>query len=159
MKSCFFIGHRETPESIAPLLANAIEKHITEKEVKEFIVGNYGAFDRMATRLLLEAKQKHPEISIMLLTPYLPTEKSRHVHDELIRYYPPDMEHVPKRFAIIRANRYVIAHCDYLIAYVWHPASNARELLEYAQRRKNKGQIQIENLASTSQGRPLVARR
>ena len=154
MKSCFFIGHRETPENIAPLLANAIEKHITEKGVTEFIVGTYGAFDRMAARLLLIAKEKHPEISIMLLTPYHPGEKTQHADNTLLYYYPPNMERVPKRFAIIRANRYMIAHCDYLIAYVWHPASNARDLLEYAQRLKKKGKIQIENLASTLQGQP-----
>ena len=29
----------------------------------------------------------------------------------------------------------MIEHVDYLIAYSWHPASNARELVEYAQRK------------------------
>ena len=38
--------------------------------------------------------------------------------------------------ALVRANRYMIDHCDYMIAYVWHAASNARELLEYARNRK-----------------------
>ena len=62
-------------------------------------------------------------------------------------FYPPGMEKVPKRFAIVRANRYMVAHCDYLIAYVWHTASNARELLEYAQRLEKRGRIHTENLA------------
>jgi len=57
------------------------------------------------------------------------------------------MERVPKRLAIVRANRYMIEHSDYLIAYVWHPASNARELLEYAQKLESHGKIHIENLA------------
>lgn len=47
-------------------------------------------------------------------------------------YYPPNMERVPRRVAIVRANRYMVDHVDYLIAYAWHPASNARELVEYA---------------------------
>ena len=42
------------------------------------------------------------------------------------------MESVPRKIAIVRANRYVVDHVDYLIAYAWHPASNAQELLEYA---------------------------
>ena len=147
MKSCFFIGHRETPETVAPLLAKAIEEHITVKGVNEFIVGSYGTFDRMAVRLLMQAKEKHPELSIMLLTPYHPIERKHRTYHELITYYPPDMEQIPKRFAIVRANRYMIAHCDYLIAYVWHPASNARNLLEYAQRLEMQGKIQITNLA------------
>ena len=47
-------------------------------------------------------------------------------------FYPPGMKSAPHRYAIVRANRYVIDHVDYLIAYVWHPASNVRNLLEYA---------------------------
>ena len=29
----------------------------------------------------------------------------------------------------------MVDHVDYLIAYAWHPASNARELAEYAAKR------------------------
>ena len=45
------------------------------------------------------------------------------------------MEYVPRRLAIVRANRYMIDHVDFLIAYVWHPASNAQDLMEYAQKK------------------------
>ena len=51
-------------------------------------------------------------------------------------YYPPDMERVPRRVALVRANRYMVDHVDYLIAYAWHPASNAQELVEYAKLKK-----------------------
>ena len=54
------------------------------------------------------------------------------------------MERVPKRAAIVRANRYMADHCDFLIAYAWHPASNARELVDYAQAR---GTVRVDNLA------------
>lgn len=62
-------------------------------------------------------------------------------------FYPPGMETVPKRLAIVRANRYMTEHSSHLIAYAWHPASNARELVEYARSRERKGMIHIENLA------------
>lgn len=64
-------------------------------------------------------------------------------------YYPPDMERVPRRMAIVRANRYMIDHVDYLIAYALHPASNARELVEYAHNKKVPTEL-IENTASKS---------
>jgi len=148
MKSCFFIGHREAPESLAEILAEAIEKHITEYGVKEFVVGGYGAFDRMTARQLAAAKERHPEINIMLLTPYHPSERKIYLPKGFeVSFYPPGMERVPKRLAIVRANRYMVEHSDYLIAYVWHPASNARELLEYAQKLESHGKIHIENLA------------
>ena len=53
------------------------------------------------------------------------------------------MERGLKRAAIVRANRYMADHCDFLIAYAWHPASNARELVDYAQAR---GTVQVDNL-------------
>ena len=148
MKSCFFIGHREAPERIVPHLAEAIERHIVELGASEFVVGSYGAFDRMAARQLAHAKMRHPEINIMLLTPYHPSERKIYLPTGFeFSFYPPGMEKVPKRLAIVRANRYMIEHSDYLISYVWHPASNARELLEYAQRLEKQGRICIENLA------------
>ena len=49
------------------------------------------------------------------------------------------MESVPRKFAIVRANRRMVDECDYLVAFVWHPASNAREFLEYARRREKEG--------------------
>ena len=149
MKSCFFIGHREVPENLAPLLAEAIERHITELGVAEFVVGGYGAFDRMAARQLAVAKELHPEINIMLLTPYHPSERKIRLPEGFeLTYYPPGMENVPRRLAIVRANRYMIEHSDYLIAYVWQATSNARELLEYAQKLERKGKIHTENLAN-----------
>ena len=148
MKSCFFIGHREAPESLAEILAESIERHISEYGVNEFVVGGYGAFDRMSVRQLALAKKRHPEINIMLLTPYHPSERKVYLPKGFeVTFYPPGMERVPKRLAIVRANRYMIEHSDCLIAYVWHAASNARELLEYAQKLETKGKIHIENLA------------
>ena len=58
------------------------------------------------------------------------------------------MESVPRKVAIVRANRYVVDHVDYLIAYAWHPASNARELLEYAKRREKRDLISITSIKS-----------
>ena len=58
------------------------------------------------------------------------------------------MESVPRKIAIVRANRYVVDHVDYLIAYAWHPASNARELLEYAKRREKRDLISITSIKS-----------
>ena len=48
---CFFIGHRDTPDSIYPDLLRAVEEHITKYGVTEFIVGHYGSFDFLAAWL------------------------------------------------------------------------------------------------------------
>jgi hypothetical protein len=58
-------------------------------------------------------------------------------------FYPPDMEKIPRRLAIVRANHYMVDNTDYLVAYAWHPGSNARELLSYARSREKRGLIHV----------------
>ena len=143
-KSCFFIGHREASQEIVPALEEAIEKHIVDYGVTEFLVGGYGGFDRLAASAVIRAKQCYPQISLALVLPYHPAEHPVEKPDGFDNtYYPEGMEKVPRRLAIVRANRYVIDHVEYLIAYAWHPASNARDLVEYAQNRARKGRITI----------------
>ena len=133
MGSCFFIGHRETPDRVYPTLLETIERHITEYGVAEFVVGQYGNFDRLVIRALSQAKRAHPDITLMLMTPYYPVNRKVDLPEAFdALFYPPDLETVPKRLAIIRVNRYMVERSDFLIAYVRHPASNAKELLEYA---------------------------
>lgn len=140
MKSCFFIGHRDTPEEIRPLLLQTIEKHISEYGVTEF-VGGYGAFDRLAAWAVISLKQQYPQITLSLLIPYHPAERPIETppgFDDT--YYPPGMEKVPRKLAIVRANRYMVDHVDYLIAYAWHPAGN---LVEYARKREAGGLLTV----------------
>ena len=143
-KSCFFIGHREASEEIYTDLRAAVEQHIVEFGVTEFIVGHYGGFDKLAARAVIEAKKTHPEVTLTLLLPYHPAERPMTAPEGFDgTYYPPDMERVPRRVAIVRANRYMVDHVYYLIAYAWHPASNARELVEYAKAHEIQGKIKV----------------
>ena len=144
MKRCFFIGHRETGEEVLPLLRQEVERHIIEYRVEEFVVGNYGGFDRMAAKAVAEAKERYPHITLSLLLPYHPAERKVALpapFDD--SFYPEGLETVPRRFAIVQANRRMIGCSDYLIAYVWHPASNAQKILAYAQRQAQRGEITV----------------
>ncbi len=141
---CFFIGHRDAPAALRPDLQAAVERHITEYGVTEFVVGHYGAFDRMAAECVLAAKTQHPEVMLTLLLPYLPpTQKTMQFNGFDGSCYPPGQESVPHRAAIIRANRYAVDQADYLIAYVWQSASNARNLLDYARARRKPPRITL----------------
>ena len=144
MKSCFSIGHREASSEILPALRDIVEQHIVEYGVTEFIVGHYGGFDRIAAKAVIAAKKQHPEITLSMLIPYHPAERPVELPSGFDNtFYPPGMEKVPRRLAIVRANRYMVDHAGYLIAYAWHPASNARNLLEYAKRRERKNLLVI----------------
>ena len=144
MSTCFFIGHREAPDSLLPQLSAEIERHITEYGVTEFIVGKYGHFDTLAAKCVKAAKKRHPEVTLTLLLPYHPYDHPTPTPAGFDgTFYPPGMETVPKRAAIVRANRYMVAHSDYLIAYVRHSVSNAWDLVEYARKYEKQGTITI----------------
>ena len=138
---CFFIGHRNAPESIYPNIVSTIEKLIVENGVKEFIVGNYGMFDSMVIRALQQTKIKYPNIVLLLLTPYHPSAKKvmkPEGFDDI--YYPEGMEFVPHRAAIVRANEKTISESGFLITYMVHTASNTEKFVKYA---RNKGVVVI----------------
>ena len=111
----------------------------------DFFVGHYGQFDALAARAVKDAKKRHPEVTLTLVLPYHPFDRPTPTPKGVDKtFYPPRMETVPKKVAIVRANRYMADTCDFLIAYVWHPASNALELTEFAQQR---GKIYITHLS------------
>lgn len=141
----FFIGHRDAEETVFPKLLEDVEQHIVEYGVTEFFVGHYGRFDALAARAVKNAKKRHPEVTLTLVLTYHPFDRPIQTPKGFNgTFYPPGMETVPKKMAIVRANRYMVDTCDFLIAYVWHPASNALELAEYAQQR---GKIHITYLS------------
>ena len=77
MKSpcCFLIGHRETPDTLYPVLYDAVVRHICLYHVGEFVVGQYGGFDRLAARVLRDAKSSFPGVRLTLLLAYHPAER------------------------------------------------------------------------------------
>ena len=126
----------------------AIERHITDYSVEEFVVGHFGAFDRMAASQLQLAKKKHPEIILTLLIPYHPGERAIMLPEGFDRsFYPLGMEAVPRQVAIVRANHYMVQNSDYLICYNKGYVGNTRNLLSIARHRERDGLIHIENLA------------
>ena len=145
MKRCFFIGHGDCRENIYPRLYESVIRHVEIYGVGEFIVGQYGNFDHMSARAVLQAKEKYPQIKLVLLCPYR-TGVNLHLHqgfDEL--FYPFDCP-VPHKYAIVQANKKAISMCDYLIAYVYR-IGKSKDFLEFAERRHKKGLISIENIS------------
>lgn len=145
MKRCFFIGHRDAGDEMYSALLNAVQTHVNMYGVREFIVGRYGNFDKMAAKAVKQIKVSNPEITLTLLCPYhpgacavrLPTgyDSSLYPFDKL----------VPNRLAIVLANEKMINTCDYLITFVNHPGKS-RDFLELAIKREKSGLLQITNL-------------
>ena len=146
-KSYFFIGHREADERLLPRLELTIERLIAEENVRYFYVGGYGGFDRITAAATKRAKQKYPDITLMLILPYHPAEKSVPTPNGFDgTYHPEGLENTPRRYAIVRTNQIMVDTCDWLVCFVRHGASNSRNLLEYARRQEERRLIQIINI-------------
>ena len=143
-KSCFLIGHRDSGAEIYPRLRREVERHAEQYGVEEFLVGHYGAFDAMAARAVLETKARRSGLRLTLLLPYHLALRPVALPPGFDgSYFPEGQERVPARAAIVRANEYAMRHCDYLLCYVTHPGSGARDLLEKALRREKKGLLRL----------------
>lgn len=141
---CFLTGHRDTSSDILPLLTAEIGRHIREQDVTEFVVGQYGGFDRLAAHALCRFKAEYPGLTLTLLCAYHPSERAVVLPEGFDGlWYPAGLEQVPRRFAIQRANRLTVEQSDYLIAGLRHPGSCTASLVRYALGRQRQGKLTV----------------
>ena len=146
--SCYFIGHREAGNDVIPALTEAVERHIVEYGVTDFFVGHYGGFDSIAAEAVMEAKERHPDIQLVLVLPYHPAIRPINPPKGFDgTYYPWEEDRIPKRLAIIKTNQRMVDTCDYLITYAYHFLGGTGQIVEYARKQEEKGRIKVTNLS------------
>ena len=144
-----FCGHSnclfsdEEKEKLKQLLIKEIRKNPTCK----FYLGGYGDFDSLCLRTLRELKKEFKSIELIFITPYIDKnysklEFAKYHYDDVI--FPP-LENVPRKFAILKRNEWMVEEADLVIAYVMYSWGGAAKTLEYAKRKKKT----IINLACT----------
>ena len=139
---CFLFGHSQAPYSLQEKIDRAVEDFY-ELGFRVFVVGYHGAFDQMATGALRRLKEKHPEVILFVLTPYHPAEREIPIPKGFdTSFYPPEMEYVPRKFCIVRANEHMIRRSDGVICYARYPG-NARNLFE----KINQKKVFVRNIA------------
>jgi uncharacterized phage-like protein YoqJ len=136
-KVCTFCGHHDADSSIYPALLVAIEKVVLENQVTLFYVGNQGSFDHMALKAIKELKERYPQISYSIILAYMPGEKTDYDNDQACdTLFPDGLETVPRRYAIVHRNRWMVDHSDCIIAFVQHGWGGAAQTLKYAQNKR-----------------------
>lgn len=132
---CFLTGSSDAQNCMIERIEQAVEQHITAHSVTQFVVGQYGSFDRMATAAVIRAKKKYPHIKLFILLPYHPSERAVQIPEHCDgTIFPEGLETVPRRVAIVRANQHMVMHSEYMIVYMQQAVGNTRRLLEYARR-------------------------
>ena len=128
-----FCGHSDFYETgdIRERLLNSITEAAGDEQV-ELYLGGYGNFDLFAHSCAVQYKKSHPSAKIILVTPYIDEKylaARRDGYDEIIY---PDLEGVPKRFAITYRNRWIIGKADTVIAYVKRSVGGAYQAYKHA---------------------------
>ena len=137
-----FFGHSRC--SISDLseqeIISTIE-NVAGNNYVEFFLGMYGDFDAFAYRCAKKYREMHPNSKLVFVTPYIHEnycllENAKERFDEVIY---PELENVPKRYAIIKRNEYMIDESDFIIFYVTHHfGGGAYRAIEYAKRKKKQ---------------------
>ena len=144
-----FCGHSDFlfSDDVKQQLKNILIKEIRKNPTCKFYLGGYGDFDGLCLSTLKDLKADFPEIELIFITPYLDKnysklEFAKYHYDDVI--FPP-FESVPRKFAILKWNEWMVEEADLVIAYVMYSWGGAAKTLEYAKRKKKT----IINLACT----------
>ncbi len=131
-----FCGHREVYEraEVREWPRGCVDALISDG-ANLFYLGGYGEFDRMAASVVREAKLRCPHIRAVLVLSYPDRVPDCDGYDYTL--YPP-LENVPRRYAILRRNEWMVRESDVVAAYVRVGFGGAAAMLEYAARHRKR---------------------
>ena len=135
-----FCGHSDYLKNFEDetLLLNLLEKTIKGKPV-DFYLGGYGNFDAFAFECAKIYKQRHLNANLIFVTPYINNwlEERKDILQksyDMVIY--PELENVPKKFAILKRNEWMVSQADYIFGYVRTHYGGAYKTLLYADKHK-----------------------
>jgi len=126
---CAFFGHKDSPESIKPVLEFAVKQIAERYHDITFYVGHNGSFDRMVLSVLKKISGDFPSMSYAVVLAYLPMEKDE-CYSSLPTIYPEGIEFVPKRYAISHRNDWIVKQADMVVCYITRNFGGAAEFVE-----------------------------
>ena len=121
------------------MIADRVEEEIKNGET-EFFVGTHGHFDFMVIDVLRDKQKQHPHIFYSVVLAYMPDgspdEYSFIKPEETM--YPEGLESVPRKFAIVWRNDWMLWQSDYVVTYITHTWGGAYQYAEKAKRQKKR---------------------
>lgn len=138
-------GHRDVSDAIQEKLEQAVERLYLEHDISVFYVGYHGMFDSYAGAAVKAVRKQFPKISLYCVIPYHPAVRPIELLEGYDGSFYPPLERVPPRYAIPKANQYMISVCGAVICYVKH-CGNSKTLLNTAIKRAKNNQLILENI-------------
>ena len=137
-----FFGHSDTYLTNDKLtkLTEIIEEIICTNKNTEFFLGGYGNFDFICAQILKNLKNKYRNFKRIFITPYientyLSNKFDKELYDDCI--YPP-LENIPKKYAILKRNCWIIDNCNFLIFYKNNSCGGTAKAYKYAKQKQIK---------------------
>ena len=138
-KICSFFGHAdlegkatEIGEKLRPILIDLINQG-----VDTFYVGNHGEFDILSSKIACDLQTLYPEIQVIVVLCY-PNELQYLKCSFTDFLMPPEIVAAPKRACIVKRNRWVVDHSDYIVSYVKYTIGGAYSVTQYAKKHYKK---------------------
>ena len=129
-----FFGHRDAPQSIETTLNQVLTDLLEKEDSVDFYVGNNGSFDSMVYRQLKVLSAKY-SFNYYVVLAYIP-EKKTDILEFSETIIPEGIENVPKRFAILWRNKWMLKHSDIVITYVCYPSAGSSKFKELAEKQR-----------------------
>ncbi len=144
-----FCGHSKAFINFKKEKLINIFKKLSSNSPLEFLLGGYGEFDKFALSCAVEYKTIYSNSKLIFVTPYInqsygKLQNAKYIYDEII--YPP-LESVPKKFAIIERNKWMVEKSDFIISYISHDYGGAFNTYKHA-KKLNKKIINLYDLKS-----------
>ena len=143
MHACTFFGHRDCSENIKPILKKTLIE-LVKDDVTTFYVGNNGMFDSLAISVLKSLKKEYSNIDFYIVLAYLPSS-GKMIDNEVKTLFPEGIEKIPKKFAIVFRNIWMIEKSDYVVTFVTRPQGGAAQFYEQSIK-KGKKVINLGNI-------------
>ena len=143
---CILFGQDDAPPELAPLLREAVERHVRDYDVTEFVVGGHGAFDRMAADAVRGVQQLDPEVRMYLLSYAYNDDTERFVPDHDGLFFPEDFYELPPEQARPLATKLVLPECTHAIVYVDGTQSRWAQVYKLARKQEARGLLRLTSL-------------
>ena len=151
-KTCCFTGHRQIPFGKSRVLAKRLDKTIEELIAQGYIYFGAGGalgFDTLAAKAVLKARNKHPEIKLVLVLPCKTQADSwrsedRQIYEE-IKASADKVVYISDEYTkncMFERNRHLVDYSSVCVCYLAEDSGGTAYTADYA---KQKG-IRIINL-------------
>ncbi len=145
---CCFTGHRHISEDERPYLCSAlsqiIRELVTTNDITTFYAGGAQGFDTLAAMAVLAARERFPEVRLVVVLPYANNADRLSAADKVIclaeRYY---------NGCMFARNRYLVDHSSICVSYRTKQTGGTAYTVKYA---LSKG-VKVINLADIVKAR------